>query len=194
MLSCQKLYCRYLDRIIRSSELRDFSEMLQLHQKALTADGWFLFSSLDASSISTESLATCTADKSEMLVIIIVRFRPRCGTVSVINCAASVSCESVSHLNTEHTLKCAVCGCGKLSPLCADWFSQSIHFCGVKNWLYLYQIGTSLLGWLVSRVLSMLDSGTEGPGFKSQPRRYQITVLGKLFTPIVPLFTKQRNW
>jgi len=31
--------CRYLDRIIRSSELHDFSEMLQLHQKALTADG-----------------------------------------------------------------------------------------------------------------------------------------------------------
>ena len=34
--------CRYLDRIIRSSELHDFSEMLQLHQKALTADGPFI--------------------------------------------------------------------------------------------------------------------------------------------------------
>ena len=33
-----------------------------------------------------------------------------------------------------------------------------------------------------------------GPGFKSQPRRCQVTVLGKLFTPIVPLFAKQRNW
>jgi len=31
----------------------------------------------------------------------------------------------------------------------------------------------------------MLDSGAEGPGFKSQPRRCRITVLGKLFTPIV---------
>ena len=48
---------------------------------------------------------------------------------------------------------------------------------------------------LVSRYgQSVLDSGTEGPGFKSQPRRCRITVLGKLFTPIVPLFTKQRNW
>jgi len=28
--------------------------------------------------------------------------------------------------------------------------------------------------------------------FKSQPRRCQLTVLGKLLTPIVPLFTKQR--
>jgi len=45
-----------------------------------------------------------------------------------------------------------------------------------------------------SRVVSMLDSGAEGPGFKSQPQRFQVTVLGKLFTPIVPLFTKQQNW
>ena len=28
----------------------------------------------------------------------------------------------------------------------------------------------------------MLDSGTEGPGFKSQMRRCRVTVLGKLFT------------
>ena len=29
---------------------------------------------------------------------------------------------------------------------------------------------------------------------KSQARRFRVTVLGKLFTPIVPLFIKQRNW
>ena len=48
-----------------------------------------------------------------------------------------------------------------------------------------------------SRVVSVLDSGAEGPGFKgfkSQSRRCWVTVLGKLFTPIVPLFTKQQNW
>ena len=51
-------------------------------------------------------------------------------------------------------------------------------------------------GWLSSRVVSMLDSGAEGPRFKSQPRRCRVTVFGfgKLFTPIVPLFTKQQNW
>ena len=49
-------------------------------------------------------------------------------------------------------------------------------------------------GWLGSRVVSELDSSAEGPGFKSQPRRCQVTVLGKLFTLIVPLFTKQQNW
>ena len=49
-------------------------------------------------------------------------------------------------------------------------------------------------GWLGSRVVSVLDSGTEGPGFKSQLRRCRVTVLGKLLTPILPLFTKQQNW
>jgi len=37
----------------------------------------------------------------------------------------------------------------------------------------------------------MLDSGAEGRGFKSQPRHCWVTVLGKLFTPIVPLFSNQ---
>jgi len=40
----------------------------------------------------------------------------------------------------------------------------------------------------------VLDSGTEGPVFKLQPRCCRVTVLGKLFTPIVPLFTNQQNW
>jgi len=43
---------------------------------------------------------------------------------------------------------------------------------------------------VVSRVVGVLDSGEEGPGFKSQPQRCRVTVLHKLFTPIVPLFTK----
>jgi len=48
--------------------------------------------------------------------------------------------------------------------------------------------------WLGSRVVSVLDSGAEGPGFESPSRRCRATVLGTLFTPIVPLFTKQQNW
>ena len=51
-----------------------------------------------------------------------------------------------------------------------------------------------MLVWLGSRVISVLDSGTEGPGFKSQLRRCHVTVSGKLFTPIVPVFNKQQNW
>ena len=48
--------------------------------------------------------------------------------------------------------------------------------------------------WLGSRVVSVLDSGAEGPGFKSQSRRCRVTLFGKLFASIVPLFTKQQNW
>ena len=51
-----------------------------------------------------------------------------------------------------------------------------------------------LVGCLSSRVFDVLDSGAVGPGFKSQPRLCRVTVFGKLFTPIVPVFTKQRNW
>jgi len=37
-------------------------------------------------------------------------------------------------------------------------------------------------GWLGSRVVSVLDSGAEGPGFKSQPRRCRVTVLGRAYS------------
>ena len=39
----------------------------------------------------------------------------------------------------------------------------------------------------------MLDSGTEWPGFKSQSRCCRVTVLGKLVTPVTPLFTEQQT-
>ena len=38
-------------------------------------------------------------------------------------------------------------------------------------------IYTMYHGWLGSRVVNVLDSGEEGPGFKSQPRRRRVTVL-----------------
>jgi len=44
-------------------------------------------------------------------------------------------------------------------------------------------------GWLGSRLVSVLDSSAEGPGFKSQSRRCRVIVLGKLLTLI-----KQQNW
>ena len=57
-----------------------------------------------------------------------------------------------------------------------------------------YPLSSTTTEWLGSRVVSVLDSGAVGSGFKSQPRRCRVTVLGKLFTPIMPMFTKQRNW
>ena len=47
---------------------------------------------------------------------------------------------------------------------------------------------------LAQQLVSVLDSGAVGPGLKSQQRRCRVTVLGKLFTPIVPLFTKQLRY
>jgi len=64
----------------------------------------------------------------------------------------------------------------------------------ITNWAASFLVITMELGWLGNRVVSVLDSGAEGPGFKSQSRRGRVTVLGKLFTPIVPLFNKQQNW
>ena len=46
----------------------------------------------------------------------------------------------------------------------------------------------------VAEWLACWTRAQRGPGFKSQPRRCRVTVLGKLFTTIVPLFTKQQNW
>jgi len=39
-------------------------------------------------------------------------------------------------------------------------------------------------GWLGRRVVSVLDSGAEGPGFKSQSRRCQVTVLANCSHPL----------
>jgi len=47
--------------------------------------------------------------------------------------------------------------------------------------------------WLGSRVVSVLDSGAVRHGFTSKPRRCRVTVLGRLFTPIVSLFTKRQK-
>ena len=51
----------------------------------------------------------------------------------------------------------------------------------------LHALYTTTTGWLSSRVVSVLDSGAEGPGFKSQSRRCRVTV------KLLPLFTKQQT-
>jgi len=85
--------------------------------------------------------------------------------------------------------------------LTADRCAQCYHSLPPHTFIHMGWIILCLIislstatGWLGSRVVSALDSGAEGPGFKSQPRRCRVTVLGKLLTPIVPLFAKQQNW
>jgi len=53
---------------------------------------------------------------------------------------------------------------------------------------------TGLRGGSVAEWLLCWTQAVVGPGFKLQPRRCRVTVLGKLFTPIVHLFTNQQNW
>jgi len=74
--------------------------------------------------------------------------------------------------------------------ICVSGFSTGVH---ASSLFWRVLVCNYLPRWLGSRVVSVLDSGAEGPGFTSQPRRCRVTVLGKLFTPIVPPFTKQQN-
>jgi len=74
---------------------------------------------------------------------------------------------------------------------CLRKTSNFLTFYGQNCKLQTFSINRrTILRWLGSRVVSVLDSG----GFKSQSRRCRVTVLGKLFTPNAPLFTKQQNW
>ena len=43
-------------------------------------------------------------------------------------------------------------------------------------WHHIILFCATDIGWLGSRAVSVLDSGTEGAGFKSQPRRCRQTV------------------
>ena len=53
---------------------------------------------------------------------------------------------------------------------------------------------TQSAGGSVAEWLACWGLRRRRPEFKSQPRRCRVTVLGKVLTPIVPLFAKQRNW
>ena len=70
-------------------------------------------------------------------------------------------------------------------PIIGQW-TRGITFLALK-------VTSQVARAVGSRVVTVLDSGAERPRFKSQSRRCQVRVLGKLFTPTVPLFTKQRN-
>jgi len=95
---------------------------------------------------------------------------------------AYLSCVVVKLQRLDQSAVCLLCSTRKF------YFFYLIHrlFFAIYPFFAIYFIG--------SRVVSVLDSGAVGPGFKSHPRRCRVTVLGKLFTPIVLLFTKQRNW
>jgi len=80
------------------------------------------------------------------------------------------------------------------NPNCVHVLKPAMLCIGLCKGVQMIFMGKIACGWLGSRVVSVLDSGAEGPRFKSQSRCCRVTVLGKLLTPIVPLFTKQQNW
>ena len=89
--------------------------------------------------------------------------------------------------------KCHVHMHQKWLQVSAQFISIVSHSSPPVHWLSLLKrFGRTLVLHVYLKL--MLDSGAEGPGFKSQSRRCRVTVLGKLFTPIVPLFTEQQNW
>ena len=49
-------------------------------------------------------------------------------------------------------------------------------------------------GGSVAEWLACLTQAQKGPGSNRSRDAVTVLVLGNLFTPIVPLFTKQRNW
>jgi len=60
---------------------------------------------------------------------------------------------------------------------------------------YDHRISTATMaGGLVAEWLACWTQAQKHPRFKLQSRRCRVTVLVKLFTPIVPLFTKQQTW
>ena len=118
---------------------------------------------------------------------------PSCAAAAADGTACSV------HINTMKYIIITFCRhiCGSQAfQLQASWPQTLFQTWPATNFRCL------LKTWLGSRVVSVLDSGAEGPGFKSQSQRCRVTVLGKLFTPIrasvphqsVPLFTEQQNW
>jgi len=57
------------------------------------------------------------------------------------------------------------------------------------------RFGTARGCGLEAEWLACWTQAQKGPGSnRSHDAACRVTVLGKLFTPIVPLFTKQQNW
>ena len=94
---------------------------------------------------------------------------------------------------TVHVLNFTSVAAVHIMFLCRFYWARALNTC-IPRELFTLEFFSSGWGWLGCRVVSVLDSGAEGPGYKSQPRRCRVTVLGKLFTPVVSLFTKQQNW
>ena len=102
----------------------------------------------------------------------------------------------VAHDGREVTMSCSVAGTPTPE---VSWFHNHKNIDASEDFVINYDRTTGrvelvIVDCLPDDQVRVLESDAVGPGFESQPRRCPVTVLGKLFTPIVLLFTKQRNW
>jgi len=86
---------------------------------------------------------------------------------------------NMQHNPLHINISCLVVDIWQISALCILPSVQQLHSTFCTSAFYFPHYTNSSLG---SRVVSMLDSGAQGPGFKSQPRRCRVTDLGKLFS------------
>ena len=120
--------------------------------------------------------------------------------------------KSPAENNTLHRLTCHSYGnVTEILSYVKDWPSIITHylqcvynktqtspFCSCPSTLLYRYRGALTLFQSYVWVARQPSGQRAGPrrrraGFKSQPRRCPVTLLGKLFTHIVPLFTKQQN-
>jgi len=149
-------------------------------------------------------MVSCYSSGQSRLVSCIHIFTPKCGKTHVGNMrwsSMSVFCFSLvssavrcwtnsSRLSAYFSSFCIMLSIMPNFLQCTTCIRLRVEVSLSTKIIYMY----TEQGLLGSRVVSALDSGAVGPGFKSQSQHCLVTVLGKLFTPIVPMFTKQRNW
>jgi len=82
-----------------------------------------------------------------------------------------------------------VTGCNTILRVFIILWAKSLHFSNKQGVTVALSGGGSVAEWL-----ACWTQAQKGRGFKSQSQRCPVTLLGKLFTPIVPLFTRQQNW
>jgi len=77
------------------------------------------------------------------------------------------------------------------------WLDYAYACAYVLCLVCLRTVGTNIfkyVGCSVAEWLMCWTQAQKGPGSNRSRAGCRVTVLGKLFTPIVPLFTKQQNW
>jgi len=140
-----------------------------------------------ATSMTAEDLSSGLPPEDVVSNVVVAEFNPASFSRSpVVFVAAVTSFALTTQQQTTRQYVTAVMSRGKYRSKVNinHIIHNTYHVSIIMDIAYLFitylRVGP-LTRWLGSRVVSVLDSGSEEHGFKSH-------------TPIVPLFTKQQNW